>query len=263
MENAPWSIVNAFDDMDDATRAFETFYKDIVRAHMPERKVKIRPFLSNKTKYPTTICIATDGGKVEKDQAVIAELLANYFSTAASSIGGDQVPNLIESDHDNHTSVKAIREMYDGNKFEFEQISTAKIQSALENINPRKSSGWDSGAPPKLLKIVAKGIAPSLTRLYNNCIEQSQWPHKWKMGEWTPVFKKGDRQADKNYRPITSLITVDKIFEHLLSKQITEHYDPTLYHRESVPVLSRPRTIKRSSISCWKNMKKWPWHTAP
>ena len=91
--------------------------------------------------------------------------------------------------------------------------------------------------PPKLLKIVAKGIAPSLTRLYNNCIEQSQWPHKWKMGEWTPVFKKGDRQADKNYRPITSLITVDKIFEHLLSKQITEHSTqlnsthPTLYYR--------------------------------
>ena len=42
MENAPWSIVNAFDDIDDATRAFETFYKDIVRAHMPERKVNIR-----------------------------------------------------------------------------------------------------------------------------------------------------------------------------------------------------------------------------
>ena len=50
------------------------------------------------------------------------------------------------------------------------------------------------------------------------------------MGEWIPVFKKGDRQEEKNYRPITSLISVDKIFEHLLSKQVTGHYDPTLYH---------------------------------
>ena len=34
-----------------------------------------------------------------------------------------------------------------------------------------------------------------------------------------------------NYRPITSLICVDKIFEHLLGKQVTRHYDPALYHR--------------------------------
>ncbi len=37
--------------------------------------------------------------------------------------------------------------------------------------------------------------------------------------------KKGDRQQDNNYRPITSLITVDKIFEQILCKQVTDHYD--------------------------------------
>ena len=52
------------------------------------------------------------------------------------------------------------------------------------------------------------------------------------MGEWTPVFKKCDnRQEKKNYRPITSLVCVDKIFENLLSKQIVGHFDSTLYQR--------------------------------
>ena len=45
------------------------------------------------------------------------------------------------------------------------------------------------------------------------------------------MFKKGDRQQAKNYRPITSLVTVNKTFEHMLSKQVTGHYDPTLYQR--------------------------------
>ena len=67
----------------------------------------------------------------------------------------------------------------------------------------------------------------SLTMLYNSCIELGKWPCAWKMGEWTPVFKKGDRQEEKNYRPITSLVTVNRTFEHLLSAQ----YDPTLYQR--------------------------------
>ena len=52
-------------------------------------------------------------------------------------------------------------------------------------------------------------------------------PNKWKMGEWTPVFKKGERQLIQNYRPITVLPLIGKIFEHLLCKQITTSYDHT------------------------------------
>lgn len=105
------------------------------------------------------------------------------------------------------------------------------MKNALEKINPKKPSGWDLEASPKLLKNVPDGIAPSLTSLYDNCIEQSEWPSALKKGEWTPAFKKGDRYENKNYRPFTSLITIDKIFEHLLCNQITSHYDSTLYYR--------------------------------
>ena len=44
-------------------------------------------------------------------------------------------------------------------------------------------------------------------------------------------IKKGDRQDARNCRPVTSLIAVDKIFELLLSNQVTSHYDETLYYR--------------------------------
>jgi len=53
-------------------------------------------------------------------------------------------------------------------------------------------------------------------------------PTAWRKGESTPVFKNDDRQEEQNFGPITYLISVDKIFEQLLSNQITGHYDPTL-----------------------------------
>ena len=56
-------------------------------------------------------------------------------------------------------------------------------------------------------------------------------PTKWKMGEWTPVFKKGERQLIQNYRPITVLPLIGKIFEHLLCKQITASYDHIMYSK--------------------------------
>ena len=51
------------------------------------------------------------------------------------------------------------------------------------------------------------------------------------MGEWTPVFKKGDKQAKENYRPITVLPLLGKVFEHLLCTQITTYYDRILCSR--------------------------------
>ena len=87
--------------------------------------------------------------------------------------------------------------------------------------------GWDS-VPPTILKIAAKSLAPSLTSLYNNCILTEQWPEQWKKGEWTPVFKKEDKQDCKNHRPVT---VVSKIFELLLSRQFTNHYEQYLYNK--------------------------------
>ena len=81
------------------------------------------------------------------------------------------------------------------------------------------------------MKKVAEGIAPSVTNLYNRCIENSNWPAIWKRGELTPIFKKGDKHNVENYRPITTLSIIDKVFESLLSKQITHYFDPTLSPR--------------------------------
>ena len=188
-----------------------------------------RPFISTKTKDPNSICLQSDGGILEKDQTVVAERLASYFTHTVARIGGENVSRLTERDHDNHSSVMEIRKAYKDDHFDFEILRKEQAQDPLKSINPKKSCGWDPRAPLKLLKKVACGVAPSLTSLYNNCIKLSQWPTAWKKGEWTPVYKKGDRQEEKNYRPITSLVCVDKIFEHLLSKQIVGHFDSTLY----------------------------------
>ena len=92
--------------------------------------------------------------------------------------------------------------------FNFQAITETDVSDVIENINPGKSSGWDSPTVPILLKKTASAITPS--SIY--CIAESFWPTKWKMGEWTPVFKKGDKQAKQNYRPITVLPLLGKVF---------------------------------------------------
>ena len=88
-------------------------------------------------------------------------------------------------------------------------------------MNTKKPPGWDSVIPPIVFKEISHAISLSLQSIFNQCIEDCSWPTKWKMGEWTPVFKKGERQFIQNYGPITVLPLIGKIFEHVLCKQIT------------------------------------------
>jgi len=128
-----------------------------------------------------------------------------------------------------------------GPKFKFAKFNQGDVTSTLESLNPTKSSGWNHGAPPILLKKLTKAIALSLTSLYNECIESRKWPTHWKMGVWTPVSKTGDTQEIKNYTPITSLLTTDKVFDQLLCKQVTVK----LHH-----IFSSRRIAYRNGHSC-------------
>ena len=135
--------------------------------------------------------------------------------------------SLTENEFNNHSSVQMIETIYSNSSFQFKHINTKDVQDLFENLNPRKSCS-DTGLMPKLMKKVAEGIAPSVTNLYNRCIENSNWPAIWKRGELTAIFQKGDKHNVENYRPITTLSIIDKVFESLVSKQITHYFDPTL-----------------------------------
>ena len=112
----------------------------------------------------------------------MAERLASYFTDTVARIGGEHVTRLTERDHNNHSSVMEIRKAYKDDHFDLEILRKEQVQDALKSINPKKSCGWDPGAPPKLLKKETSGVAPSLTSLYNNCTKLCQWPRRWVNG---------------------------------------------------------------------------------
>ena len=62
------------------------------------------------------------------------------------------------------------------------------------------------------LKLEAQELADPLTTIFNQCFTEKTWPNIWKKGEWIPIFQKEDPLEKTNYRPITVLTVVDKIF---------------------------------------------------
>ena len=110
----------------------------------------------------------------------------------------------------------------------------------MESLNPTKSVGWDM-IPPKLLRLGAKELAPSLTNLSSTwqfIRENTQAVGKRRM---EACLQKNERTDRKNYRPITVLSIVNKIFEQKLSDQVTKYIDPHL---------STNMSAYRKSYSC-------------
>ena len=82
-----------------------------------------------------------------------------------------------------------------------------------------------AGLPTKLLKCNTYWWAKCLTKLFNKCIELKQVPIEFKTAVVTPFFKKGDKNDLNNYRGISVLPPVSKIFEKILATQIITFFN--------------------------------------
>lgn len=70
-----------------------------------------------------------------------------------------------------------------------------------------------------LIQVGATELASSLAVIFNQAIRN---------GEWIPVHKKDDKQSDTNYRPITVLSCINKVYEILLGQQVSKFMDDRL-----------------------------------
>ena len=126
-------------------------------------------------------------------------------------------------------SLEAICHSYQSLHFEFNKVDSRAVENELKKLNTHKATGWDA-ISNRILKSMAVSLAPSLTNRFNTCIQSGQWLSR---GVWTPVFKKEDRADYANCRLVIVLNAVAKVFESLLSKQITERIDTHLYDKLS------------------------------
>ena len=82
--------------------------------------------------------------------------------------------------------------------------------------------------PTKLLKLAKTEILKPLTNSINACIQNQTFPNELKQADVTPIFKKGDPKVKSNYRPISILPLLSKIFEKILHLQLSKFFDTKL-----------------------------------
>ena len=104
-------------------------------------------------------------------------------------------------------------------KFHFKAIELKDIRDAFSKVKTAKSFGTDN-ISSYFMKLALPYIENSLAFLFNTSIETSQFPDSWKVARITPIFKDGCKTEKSNYRPISVLLVISKLFEKLVFNQL-------------------------------------------
>ena len=105
--------------------------------------------------------------------------------------------------------------------FQLKCIHEHEVYRLLSKLDINKSAGVDTFGP-NLLKIAAHEICKPVAYLINRSIIEGTFPDKLKIAKVTPIFKKGKKSDPGNYRPISILPTLSKIYEKHVASQIYE-----------------------------------------
>ena len=70
------------------------------------------------------------------------------------------------------------------------------------------------------MKDCATYLAPALILIFNGALSSGTFPDKWKISKIVPVFKSGDKCNISNYRPISLLSNLSKIFERVIHDRL-------------------------------------------
>ena len=102
-------------------------------------------------------------------------------------------------------------------------LTVDDVITSIKELEPNKAVGPDM-IHNSLLITACPIIAQPLTLLFNRSLAEGVFPQIWKTAHVTPIYKlKGERSSCSNYRPISLLSCVGKLFEKCVQKYVLEH----------------------------------------
>ena len=136
---------------------------------------------------------------VTTDPSQIAEIFNDYFHSTFNVSSPFTLPPVNQLPTPN-------------NQLSNIHISKCDVYETLALIDTTKCTGWDN-IHPRLLKHCAISLSTPVTTLFNLSLKTSSFPSEWKAHKICLIPKKGDLHSVKNYRPITLLPILSKVFE--------------------------------------------------
>ena len=200
----------------------------------------VKPILSNKVISNEKVTLIEDNNIVENDKKT-ATVFNNFFSNIIKNLG---IPEYNETNPMSqniedplmkaimkcmfHPSIIAVKERCNSNfSFSFSQVERDEIMIEINRLNVNKAT-QSTDIPTKCIIENSDIFGDFIFENYNNCSSSFTFPSYLKNAIITPAHKKGTKTSKDNYRPVSILSNISKIYERLMFKQMSEYFEPIL-----------------------------------
>ena len=160
-----------------------------------------------KSNSASTINSLKVGNSETDDPAEIANGFNDFFINIADNIKEPTEPT-------SHEKLKEYckEKIPEDVVFDLPMLTKDKVIKYLKHLDIRKSTGTDD-IGPRLLRMSSPIIAESLTYICNLSIKTGSFPERWKEAKVKPLLKGGPSNDPNNFRPISILPVLSKLFE--------------------------------------------------
>ena len=107
--------------------------------------------------------------------------------------------------------------------FNFVQVNEVYIDNVINKLKNNSSCGYDK-ISNKHIKYARSVLIKPLNLLINQCLHTGVYPSQLKKSRVKPLFKSGDKSLFSNYRPISLLPSLSKIFERVFFYQLLAYF---------------------------------------
>ena len=177
---------------------FESCKRDVKKTWF-----NINSLLDRSKREPVTRVVGDDGSVIEGPE--IANHFNNYFISVVSRLT-ENLPHGIDFAFFNNIK-RVVQSCF------LEPTDEGAVCAIIQSMPNKGNSLWDF--KPNILLSIKNIVGNIIAHLYNMSITVGEYPDILGIGRVVPVFKSGDKKKCNNYRPITTLSTINKIFELL------------------------------------------------
>ncbi|MEW8152903.1 MAG: reverse transcriptase family protein, partial [Candidatus Thiodiazotropha endolucinida] len=108
------------------------------------------------------------------------------------------------------------------------EITSDEILRCIRNLNNGKASGLDM-ILNEYIKSSCHIFLPLYEKFFNLILDTGHFPEQWSTGCIYPIYKnKGTRENVQNYRPITILSCLGKLFTGILNSRLNEYLEESM-----------------------------------
>ena len=162
--------------------------------------------------FPSSL---TFNGKHKEKPAEIAEAFKDHFATLGPKLAS-KVRSKAADDHLQHLSADLSSTVH---PFVFRRVDEHLLKREINKVKCSKS-GHDK-IPVKGIEDAVEKIAKPLAIIFNSSMDEGIFPETWKLAMITPIYKSGQKLDLCNYRPISLLSVLSRLFEKIVHDQVS------------------------------------------